>query len=59
MKNYIQLFEKPKIFNFLEKAPALSIICRKGKNKDEQLFKEEESIGILKTLRLIGNIYLL
>ena len=34
----------------------LSIICGKGKNKDEKLFKEEQSIEILKILGLIENI---
>ena len=50
---------KPKIFYVLERASALSIICRKGKNKDKQLFKEGESIEILKILGLIENIQLL
>ena len=34
--------EKPKISYILEKAAALSIICSKGKNEDEKIFKEEE-----------------
>ena len=42
-------FEKPKISYLLEKK-ALSIIYRKCKNKDEGLFKEEESTKILKIL---------
>ena len=41
---------------FLEKALVLSIICNKCENEDEELFKEEESIEILKTLGLIENI---
>ena len=46
-------FEKPKISYFLEKTLVLSIICSKCKNEDEKLFKEDESIEILKTLDLI------
>ena len=33
-----------------------SIICSKYKDEDEKLFKEEESIEILKVLGLIENI---
>ena len=40
----------------LEKILVLSIICSKSKNEDERLFKEEESIEILKLLGLIKNI---
>ena len=43
-------FEKPKISYLLEKTLVLSIICSKCKNEDEQIFNEEESIGILKLL---------
>ena len=49
-------FEKPKISYLLEKTLVLSIICSKRKNKDERLFKEEESFEILKILGLIENI---
>ena len=49
-------FEKPKISYLLEKTLVLSIICSKCKNKDEKIFKEEESIEILKTPDLIQNI---
>ena len=49
-------FEKPKISYLLEKTLVLSIICSKCKNEDEKLFKEEESIEILKILGLIENI---
>ena len=48
--------EKPKISYLLEKKLVLSIICSKCKNEDEKLFKEEESIEILKILGLIENI---
>ena len=34
-------FEKPKILELLEKTLILSIICRKCKNEDEKIFKEE------------------
>ena len=46
-------FEKPKISCLLEKTLVLSINCSKCKNEDEKLFKENESIEILKTLDLI------
>ena len=49
-------FEKPKISYLLEKTLVLPIICSKCKNEDEKIFKEEESIEILKTLGLIENI---
>ena len=45
-------FEKP-ILCILEKTLVLSIICGKCKNEDEKIFKEEESIEILKILGLI------
>ena len=72
MKNYIVLFvvslspkdvgkyrkfEKPKVSYFLEKTLFLSIICSKCKNEDEKIFKEAESIEILKILGLIENIF--
>ena len=49
-------FEKPKIWYFWEKTLALSITCSKCKNDDEKIFKEEESIEILKKFGLIHNI---
>ena len=49
-------FEKPKISYLLEKTLVLSIICSKFKNEHEKLFKEGESIEILKILGLIENI---
>ena len=51
-------FEKPKISYLLEKTLVLSIICSKCKNEDEKIFKEEESIEILKILGLIEKIYI-
>ena len=43
-------FEKPK------RSYLLAIICIKSKNEDKKLFKEEESIEILKILASIENI---
>ena len=40
----------------LEKTLVLFIMCSKCKNKDEKIFKEEESFGILNILGLIQNI---
>ena len=45
-------FEKPKIMPVI----VLFIICSKCKNENEKLFKEEESIEILKILGFIENI---
>ena len=50
---------KPKILYLFEKTLVLSIICSKCKNEDEKIFKEKESIEILKTLGLIENVKLL
>ena len=49
-------FKNPKILYVFEKTLVLSIICSKCKNDDEKIFKEEESIKILKVLGLIENI---
>ena len=49
-------FEKPKISYLSEQTLVLSIIFSKCNNKDGKLFKEEESMEILKTLRLIENV---
>ena len=48
--------EKCKILYLFERKLVLSMICRKCKSEDEKLFKEEESIEILKILGLIENI---
>ena len=48
--------EKPKISYVLERALFLSIICSKCKNEDEKIFKEKDSIEILKILCLIEKI---
>ena len=49
-------FEKPKTLYILEKTLVLSNICSKCKNENEKIFKEEESIEIIKILVLIENI---
>ena len=50
-------FEKPKISYLLEKALVFPVTCSsKCKNEDEKIFKEEESVEILKILGLIKNI---
>ena len=46
-------FEKPKISYIFEKTLVLSVICSECENEDEKMFKEEESIEILKILGLI------
>ena len=49
-------FEWPKISYLIEKTLVLSSICRECKNEDEKLFKEEESLELLKIVGLIENI---
>ena len=49
-------FEKSKISYLLEKTLVISIFCSKCKNEEEKVFKEEDSIEILKFLGLIENI---
>ena len=49
-----RIFEKPKISYLLEKKVLfLSLKCR---NEDGKLFKDEDSVEILKILSLIENI---
>ena len=52
-------FEKHKIAYLLEKTLVISIVCSKCKIEDEKIFKEKESVEILKILDLIENISLL
>ena len=52
-------FKNPKISYIFQKALVLSIIWSKNKNEDEKIYKEEESIKILKILGSIKSIYLL
>ena len=54
--HYYRKLEKPKISYILEKTLVFSIICSAFKNEDEEIFKEEESIEILKILGLIDNL---
>ena len=49
-------FEKPKIAYVLEKTFVLSINCSTFKSEDEKIFKEGDSIEILKIISLIENI---
>ena len=49
-------FEKSKISYLLEKTLVLSILFSKYKNEDENIFKKEDSIEILKILDLIENV---
>ena len=53
----IENLKSLKYHTFSKKTLVLSIICSKSKNEDEKIFKEEESIGILKILGLIENTY--
>ena len=48
--------KKPKISYILEETVVFSIICCKCNIEDEKLFKEEESIKVLKVICLIENI---
>ena len=48
-------FKNPKILHIFGKTFVRSIICSKCGNKDEKIFKKEESIEILKILGLIKN----
>ena len=52
-------FEKSKVSYLLEKMSVLFIFRRKYENGDKQLFKDEESIEILKILGLVEHIQLL
>ena len=46
-------FENPKISCIFNKTLVLSITCSKCGNNNDRIFKEEESIDILKILGLI------
>ena len=45
-----------KYYTSWKKTLVLSVICSKCKNEDEKIFKEEESIEILKVLGLISTL---
>ena len=49
-------FTNPKISYVFGRIVILPIICGKCQNEDEKIFKEQESIEILKILDLIENI---
>ena len=49
-------FEKPEISYLLEKTLVLYVICSKCKYEDENIFKDKESIEILKIIGLINSI---
>ena len=54
-KNY-KKFIKPKVSYICYKTLLLSSICNKCISEDENIFMEQESIEILKTLGFINNI---
>ena len=49
-------FQTPKISYICDKTLLRSSICKKCGNKDQNIFKEEESSEILKILDLINNM---
>ena len=51
-----RIFKNPKISYILEKKIGLSNIYSKSRNEAGKVFKEEQSVGILKILVLIENI---
>ena len=51
-------FKNHKISYIFEKTLVIYIICNKCGNEDEKIFKEEESIDLLKILSSIKNILL-
>ena len=53
---FVESIENLKNLKTLRKNISSFIICSKCKIEDEKMFKEEESIDILKTLGLIHNI---
>ena len=54
--NKYRKFENPKILYLLEKTLVLSLIFNKCQNKNEKLFKEEESIEIMKIHNYLKNM---
>ena len=49
-------FKNPKILYIFEKTLVFPIICCKCKNEDEKIFKDEESVEILKIIGLFKNV---
>ena len=54
--NKYRKFENPKVLYLLEKTLVLSLIFNKCQNKNEKLFKEEESIEIMKIHNYFKNM---
>ena len=54
--NKCRKFKKTKISHIFKKTLSLSIVYSKCSHEYKQIFKEEESIEILKILGLINNI---
>ena len=54
-KSKYRKFKNPKISHIFDKKLVLSIIYDKCNSNDEKIFKEEESIEILKILGLVNN----
>ena len=49
-------FKNPKMSYIFKKALGLSIVCSKCDHEYKKIFKEEESVEILKIIGLITNI---
>ena len=49
-------FKKSKISYICDRILLFSSICKKCRSEDEKIFKEEESIEILKIIGLINNM---
>ena len=54
--NKYRSLKTPNISYIFDKTLVLSIICDKCSSEEENIFKEEESIEILKILGLINNM---
>ena len=54
--NRYKKLKNPKMSYIFEKTLVLYMICSNFENEDEKIFKEEESIEILKILVLFKNI---
>ena len=49
-------FKKPKISHIFKNTLILSIVCSKCENKDEKIYKEQDSIETLEIVGIIKNI---
>ena len=54
--NRYRKLKSPRILYIFDKTLVLYIICDKCGSKDEEIFKEEKSIEMLKVLSLINNM---